>query len=107
MKDAFDKNWITTAGENVNEIEKIAAHQAQMKYAVALCNCTAALHLAIKLAGEKLFGRPLLSHGALEGKRVFCSDMTFAATLNPVVYEGGYQCLLILTLKLGIWIQLH
>lgn len=89
MKDAFDKNWITTAGENVNEIEKIAASQAQMKYAVALCNCTAALHLAIKLAGEKLFGRPLLSHGALEGKRVFCSDMTFAATLNPVVYEGG------------------
>lgn len=89
MKDAFDKNWITTAGENVNEIEKIAASKAQMKYAVALCNCTAALHLAIKLAGEKLFGRPLLSHGALEGKRVFCSDMTFAATLNPVVYEGG------------------
>lgn len=89
MKDAFDKNRITTAGENVNEIEKIAASQAQMKYAVALCNCTAALHLAIKLAGEKLFGRPLLSHGALEGKRVFCSDMTFAATLNPVVYEGG------------------
>ena len=89
MKDAFDKNWITTAGENVNEVEKIAADYAQMKYAVALCNCTAALHLAIKLAGEKLFGRPLLSHGALEGKRVFCSDMTFAATLNPVVYEGG------------------
>ena len=89
MKDAFYKNWITTAGENVNEIEKIAASQAQMKYAVALCNCTAALHLAIKLAGEKLFGRPLLSHGALEGKIVFCSDMTFAATLNPVVYEGG------------------
>ena len=89
MKDAFDKNWITTAGENVNEIEKIAAEQAQMKYAVALCNCTAALHLAIKLAGEKIYGRPLLSHGTLEGQRVFCSDMTFAATLNPVVYEGG------------------
>lgn len=89
MKDAFDKNWITTAGENVNEVEKIAADYAQMKYAVALCNCTSALHLAIKLAGEKLYGRPLMSHGALEGKKVFCSDMTFIATLNPVVYEGG------------------
>ena len=89
MKDAFDKNWITTAGENVNAVEKIAADYAQMKYAVALCNCTSALHLAIKLAGEKLYGRPLMSHGALEGKKVFCSDMTFIATLNPVVYEGG------------------
>lgn len=89
MTDAFNKNWMTTAGENVNELERIAAESAEMKYAVALCNCTSALHLSIKLAGEKLYGKPDISHGALEGKRVFCSDMTFAATLNPVVYEGG------------------
>lgn len=89
MSDAFNKNWMTTAGENVNELEKMAAKQATMKYAVALCNCTSALHLCVKLAGEKLYGKPQVGHGAVEGKRVFCSDMTFAATLNPVVYEGG------------------
>ena len=89
MSDAFNKNWMTTAGENVNELEKIAAEQATMKYAVALCNCTSALHLCVKLAGEKLYGKPQIGHGAVEGKRVFCSDMTFAATLNPIVYEGG------------------
>lgn len=89
MEDAFNKNWMTTAGENVNELELLAAKSAGVKYAVALCNCTAALHLCVKLAGEKLYGRPLVGHGALEGKRVFCSDMTFDATLNPVVYEGG------------------
>lgn len=89
MEDAFNKNWMTTAGENVNELEKIAAEKASMKYAVALCNCTSALHLCVKLAGERLYGRPFISHGALEGKKVFCSDMTFDATLNPVVYEGG------------------
>ena len=89
MSDAYNKNWMTTAGENVNELEKIAAEQATMKYAVALCNCTSALHLCVKFAGEKLYGKPQVGHGAVEGKRVFCSDMTFAATLNPVVYEGG------------------
>lgn len=89
MSDAYNKNWMTTAGENVNELEKIAAKQATMKYAVALCNCTSALHLCVKFAGEKLYGKPQIGHGAVEGKRVFCSDMTFAATLNPVVYEGG------------------
>ncbi len=89
MTDAFKKNWMTTAGENVNEVERLAAEQAGVKYAVALCNCTAALHLCCKFAGEKLYGKPAISHGALEGKRVFCSDMTFDATLNPVVYEGG------------------
>ena len=59
------------------------------KYAVGLSCCTAALHLAVKHAGETLYGKLAISHGALEGKRVFCSDMTFDATLNPVVYEGG------------------
>ena len=87
--DAFHKNWMSTVGENINELERIAAEKAEMKYAVALSCCTAALHLCVKLAGERLYGKPAISHGALEGKRVFCSDMTFDATLNPVVYEGG------------------
>lgn len=89
MKDAYDSNWITTAGENVNEVERIAAEKAGVKYAVGLCNCTSALHLCVKLAGERLYGRPFVGHGVLEGKKVFCTDMTFAASLNPVVYEGG------------------
>ncbi len=89
VKQAYDTNWMSTLGENVNEVERIAAEKAQMQYAVGLSCCTAALHLAVKHAGETLYGRPKVGHGTLEGKRVFCSDMTFAATLNPVVYEGG------------------
>ena len=86
---AYRTNWMSTVGENINEVECIAAEQAGMQYAVGLSCCTAALHLAVRHAGEALYGRPAVSHGALEGKRVFCSDMTFDATLNPVVYEGG------------------
>ena len=89
IRQAYETNWMSTVGENINEVEKIAATVSQKKYAVGLSCCTAALHLAIKHAGETLYGKPAISHGALEGRRVFCSDMTFAATLNPVVYEGG------------------
>ena len=89
VKKAYETNWMSTVGENINEVEKIAAENSGVKYAVGLSCCTAALHLCVKLAGEKLYGRPAISHGALDGKRVFCSDMTFDATLNPVVYEGG------------------
>ena len=89
VTEAYKTNWMSTVGENINKVEQIAAEKAQMKYAVGLSSCTAALHLCVKSAGEKLYGKPQISHGALEGKRVFCSDMTFDATLNPVVYEGG------------------
>lgn len=89
MQEAYNTNWMSTVGENINEVERIAAEKAEVKYAVALSCCTAALHLCVKLAGEKLYGKPAIGHGAVEGKRVFCSDMTFDATLNPVVYEGG------------------
>lgn len=89
MTEAYETNWMSTVGENINEVERIAAEKATVKYAVGLSSCTAALHVCVKLAGEKLYGKPQIGHGAVEGKRVFCSDMTFAATLNPVVYEGG------------------
>ena len=89
ITEAYETNWMSSVGANINEVERIAAEKAQMKYAVALSCCTAALHLAVKHAGETLYGKPPISHGALEGRRVFCSDMTFAATLNPIVYEGG------------------
>ena len=86
---AYQTNWMSTVGENINEVERLAAEQSGCKYAVALSCGTAALHLCVKLAGERLYGRPAAGTGALAGKRVFCTDITFAATLNPVVYEGG------------------
>ncbi len=89
VNDAFAKNWITTAGENINQLEKMVAAYIGCNYAVALSCGTAALHLAVKLAGEKLYGAPKVGHGTLEGHKVFCSDMTFDATVNPVAYEGG------------------
>ena len=89
VKDAFDKNWITTAGENVNELEKIAAEYVGCKYAVGLSCGTASLHLSMKLAGEELYGMPKVGHGSLENAKVFVSDTTFSATVNPIVYEGG------------------
>ena len=89
VKEAYETNWMSTVGKNINEVERIAAEKAEVKYDVGLSCCTAALHLSVKLAGERLYGRPEIGHGAVEGKRVFCSDMTFDATLNPIVYEGG------------------
>ena len=77
MTEAFDTNWMSTVGENIDEIERIAAEKIGCRYAVALSSGTAALHLAMKLAG------------ICRGEKVFCTDMTFDATVNPVVYEGG------------------
>ena len=89
MTEAFETNWMSTVGANINEVERMAADKVGCKYAVALSAGTASLHLAMKLAGERLYGQPELGKGALFGHRVFCSDMTFDATVNPVVYEGG------------------
>ncbi|MCR5107685.1 MAG: aminotransferase class I/II-fold pyridoxal phosphate-dependent enzyme [Lachnospiraceae bacterium] len=93
INEAFEKNWITTAGDNVNELEKYAAGYLGVRHAVGLASGTAALHLAIKLAGEKLY-TGLRPGASLEGKKVFCSDMTFDASVNPVVYEGGEPVLI-------------
>ena len=77
VEEAYRTNWMSTVGENINEVEKITCEKVGCKYAVALSSGTAALHLAIKLAGIK------------PGEKVFCSDMTFSATVNPITYEGG------------------
>lgn len=77
IREAYDTNWMSTVGANINAAEKLACEKTGCKYAVALSCGTAALHMAVKLAGVK------------PGDRVFCSDMTFDATVNPVVYEGG------------------
>ena len=89
MQEAFETNWMSTVGANINETERLVAEKIGCKDAVALSCGTAALHLAIKLAGERLYGQPKVGHGSLEGRKVFCSDMTFDATVNPVAYEGG------------------
>ncbi len=79
VKEAFDTNWVSTVGSHLAELEKTAAAYVGMPYGVALASGTAALHLAVKLAGIK------------QGENVFCSDMTFSATVNPVSYEKGQQ----------------
>lgn len=89
VKEAYETNWMSTVGANINEVERLICEKVGCKYSVALSAGTAALHMAVKLAGEKAYGKPQTGNGALAGKKVFCSDMTFAATVNPVVYEGG------------------
>ena len=89
VNEAIRTNWVSTVGENINEAEKIAAGKIGRKYAVGLSCGTAALHLGVKICAEKLYGQPKVGHGALEGHKVFCSDMTFDATVNPIAYEGG------------------
>ena len=77
MTEAYVTNWMSTVGKNIDEVERLACKKVGCKYAVALSAGTAALHLAVKLAGVK------------PGDKVFCSDMTFCATVNPVTYGGG------------------
>ena len=77
VQEAYDTNWMSTVGKNINETERLISEKVGCKYAVALATGTSALHLAVKLAGVKA------------GDKVFCSDMTFAATVNPIVYEKG------------------
>lgn len=75
MTEAYETNWMSTVGANINEVEKLVCEKVGTKYAVPLGSGTAALHMAVKLAGVK------------QGDKVFCADMTFAATVNPVYYE--------------------
>ena len=89
MMEAYDTNWMSTVGKNINEIEGQIAEYVGVKYAVALSAGTAALHLATKLAGEKIYGQPRPNKGTLDQKIVLCSDMTFDATINAVAYEDG------------------
>lgn len=77
VQKAYDTNWMSTIGENIDAIEEAICQKTGSRYAIGLSAGTSALHLAIKLAGVK------------PGDKVFCSDLTFSATINPVVYEGG------------------
>lgn len=77
ITEAYESNWMSTVGTNINEAEKMICEKVGCRNAVALASGTSTLHLAVKLAGVK------------QGDKVFCSDMTFSATVNPIVYEGG------------------
>jgi aminotransferase len=89
IKEAYMSNWMSTVGKNIDEVEKHISEYIGTKYAIALASGTASLHLAIKMAAIKAYGMPGSGIGSLKGKKVFCSDMTFSATVNPVLYEGG------------------
>ena len=89
VTDAFVKNWITTAGENINEVERLMAEYVGVRYSVALSCGTASLHLSTRLAGERLYGHAKPNCGTLQGHKVFCADLTFNALVNSVLYEGG------------------
>ena len=93
VKEAIETNWVSTVGKNIDELEKMVANYVGVKHAVALASGTSAIHLAVKLASLKAYntmtGTGDGKGGSLYGKKVFCSDMTFDATVNPVVYEGG------------------
>ncbi len=88
VQEAIETNWVSTVGKNINELEKMTAEYLGMEYAVALSCGTAALHMCMKLAAERINpgGKP---GNSLAGQRVFCSDITFDASVNPIVYEGG------------------
>ena len=77
VTEAYETNWMSTVGKNINEVERMTTERIGCRYAVGLSAGTAALHLAVRMAGVK------------PGDKVFCSDMTFAATVNPITYEGG------------------
>ena len=70
MTEAFETNWMSTVGANINEVERMTAEKVGYKYAVALSAGTASLHLAMKLAGERLYGQLDLGKGTLFGYRV-------------------------------------
>ena len=89
VDEAIQTNWVSTVGANIDAVERQMAEYIGCKHAVGLSCGTAALHLATKLAGERLYGQAKPNAGTLAGKRVFCSDVTFDASINPVAYEDG------------------
>jgi len=89
VDEAICTNWVSTVGANIDAVEQQIAEYVGVKYAVGLSCGTSALHLATKLAGEELYGQARPNAGTLAGKKVFASDMTFDASINPIAYEDG------------------
>ncbi len=97
IRESFEENWITCAGSNLTALEPLIADYLGAEHIVGLSCGTAAIHLAVKLAAEKLYGSSTgvktpdggVHGGSLYGGKVFCTDLTFDATVNPIIYEGG------------------
>ena len=97
VQEAYDTGWVTTAGANIGALEDKAREYIGISHAVALSSGTAALHLAIRSAAQQIYHSNsgvttpdgIGSGGSLYGRKVFCSDVTLAATVNPILYEGG------------------
>lgn len=77
IKEAFDTNWVAPLGPNVNGFEEELAAKVRSKHAAALSAGTAAIHMALKAAGVG------------QGDIVFCQDLTFSATANPIIYQNA------------------
>lgn len=77
INEAFETNWIAPLGPNVNKFEKEICKYTKVKTACALSSGTSAIHLALKSLNIK------------RGDKVFCSTLTFSATVNPIIYEQG------------------
>lgn len=77
VKEAFDTNWIAPLGANVDGFEKELSEYVGSKTGAALSSGTAAIHMALKAVGVE------------KGDKVFCSSLTFAASCNPIIYQGG------------------
>ena len=89
MLEAYETNWMGTVGKNINEIEAKLAAYIGVKYAVALSSGTASLHLATKLAGERIYGQARPNEGTLRGHKVFASDVTFDASTYNSIYDNS------------------
>lgn len=77
VKEAFDTNWLSTVGENINQFEKSVQEYLKVKSSVALASGTSAIHLGLKALGVK------------KGDVVLVSDLTFSASVNPILYENA------------------
>jgi dTDP-4-amino-4,6-dideoxygalactose transaminase len=77
VEEAFRTNWIAPLGPNVDAFEREFADKVGVKHAAALSSGTAAIHLGLRLLDVS------------RGDRVFCSTLTFAASANPIVYQGA------------------
>lgn len=77
VEEAFRTNWIAPLGPNVDAFEKELAELVGIGHAAAVSSGTAAIHLALRILGVG------------PGDRVFCSTLTFAASANPIMYQGA------------------
>ena len=77
IKEAFDTNWLSTVGENLNKFEESVREYLGVKASVAVASGTAGIHLGLKVLGVE------------KDDIVFVSDLTFSASVNPIIYQNA------------------